>query len=145
MLSHCIIFCNGSSNFKIMLILIRTIFLSKPIFNFLIGSIDLTLRSIFEMISKWLQLLLLSKVKEICILRIFHVSFILMVLPNIGLSDVTGMVSDTVFRNTVNDRRIVTPGRYRSCYCSSFFSKMSFEAYILIFYTFLLTSNNLIY
>ena len=30
-------------------------------------------------------------------------------LPNIGLLDDTGIVSDTVFINTVKDRRIVTP------------------------------------
>ena len=30
-------------------------------------------------------------------------------LPSSGLSEVTGIVSDTVLRNTVNDRRIVTP------------------------------------
>ena len=30
-------------------------------------------------------------------------------LPKIGLSDVTGMVCDTVFINTVKERRIVTP------------------------------------
>jgi len=30
------------------------------------------------------------------------------------------MVSDTVFRNTVNERRIVTPGIYRLCYFKSF-------------------------
>ena len=106
--------------------------MSKTIFNFLFGSIDLTLRLIFEMISKWLQLLLLSKVKEICILRIFHVSFILMVLPNIGLSDVTGMVSDTVFRNTVNDRRIVTPGIYRLCYFSNFWESFLWDLYFHI-------------
>ena len=32
-------------------------------------------------------------------------------LPNNGLSEVTGIVSDTVFRNTVNDRRMVTPAK----------------------------------
>jgi hypothetical protein len=41
-------------------------------------------------------------------------------VPIIGLSDETGMVSDTVFRNTVNERRIVTPGIYRLCYFKSF-------------------------
>ncbi len=30
-------------------------------------------------------------------------------LPNNGLSEVTGIVSDTVFKNTVSDRRMVTP------------------------------------
>lgn len=30
-------------------------------------------------------------------------------LPSNGLSEVTGIVSDTVFRNTVSERRIVTP------------------------------------
>lgn len=31
------------------------------------------------------------------------------ILPNSGLSEVTGIVSDTVFRNTVSESRIVTP------------------------------------
>ena len=30
-------------------------------------------------------------------------------LPSSGLSEVTGIVSDTVFKNTVKERRIVTP------------------------------------
>ena len=34
---------------------------------------------------------------------------VIVILPSKGLSEVTGMVSDTVLRNTVNDRRIVTP------------------------------------
>ena len=36
-------------------------------------------------------------------------SYFLGSLPSSGLSEVTGIVSDTVLRNTVNDRRIVTP------------------------------------
>ena len=36
-------------------------------------------------------------------------SFSYSLLPKIGLSDVTGMVCDTVFINTVKERRIVTP------------------------------------
>ena len=31
-------------------------------------------------------------------------------LPNNGLSEVTGIVADTMFKNTVRLRRIVTPG-----------------------------------
>ena len=34
-------------------------------------------------------------------------------LPSNGLSEVTGIVSDTVLRNTVNDRRIVTPEKIK--------------------------------
>jgi hypothetical protein len=33
-----------------------------------------------------------------------------MYLPNNGLSEVTGIVADTMFKNTVRLRRIVTPG-----------------------------------
>ena len=33
-----------------------------------------------------------------------------MCLPNKGLSEVTGIVADTMFKNTVRLRRIVTPG-----------------------------------
>ena len=36
-------------------------------------------------------------------------SYFLGSLPSSGLSEVTGIVSDTVLRNTVSDRRIVTP------------------------------------
>lgn len=38
---------------------------------------------------------------------------ILINLPNSGTaSDVAGIVSATIFRNTVNDSKIVTPGKY---------------------------------
>jgi hypothetical protein len=32
-------------------------------------------------------------------------------LPRSGLSEVTGIVADTIFKKTVRLRRIVTPGR----------------------------------
>ena len=34
------------------------------------------------------------------------------ILPNNGLSEVTGIVVDTMFRNTVKLRRIVTPAKW---------------------------------
>ena len=46
-------------------------------------------------------------------------------LPRSGLSDVTGIVADTIFKNTVRLRRMVTPGREVSldeinkCECGS--------------------------
>ena len=43
-------------------------------------------------------------------------------LPNNGLSEVTGIVADTMFKNTVRLRRIVTPGmKSNSFYCISIF------------------------
>ena len=37
-------------------------------------------------------------------------------LPNNGLSEVTGIVSDTVFKNTVSESRMVTPEKIRISY-----------------------------
>ena len=48
---------------------------------------------------KWLQLLLYPQCKK------------QLTLPRSGLSDVTGIVADTIFKKTVRLRRIVTPGR----------------------------------
>jgi len=37
-------------------------------------------------------------------------------LPRSGLSEVTGIVADTIFKKTVRLRRMVTPGREGSLY-----------------------------
>ena len=34
-------------------------------------------------------------------------------LPTRGLSDVIGIMADTVFRNIVNDSRMVTPSKHK--------------------------------
>ena len=40
-------------------------------------------------------------------------------LPNNGLSEVTGIVADTMFKNTVRLRRIVTPGMKSDLFIAS--------------------------
>jgi hypothetical protein len=64
------------------------------------------------LVIKWLQLHLLLPInysRSIMQARCY--------LPNNGLSEVTGIVADAMFKNMVILRRIVTPGMKLEFYC----------------------------